>query len=138
MEAKKLGDKAPVQIHFLGSIIKSNEKIRNLGNVLSELEKTDDFKNIIETVINGATRGGALITTALTSMAGVIGSILGNIDDNPLITILQSLTDINSNFDALGRHPYIDSNRYVDLETILIILDAAREKASNVWKVIIS
>jgi hypothetical protein len=63
-------------------------------------------------------------------------SILGNVDDKPLITTVQSFTDINGNFDALGRHPYIDSNRYDDLETTLIVHDAVREKASNVWKVI--
>jgi hypothetical protein len=127
-KSKSSNNTAPGQIHFLGSIIKSNEKIRDFGNALLDLRKTDDFKDIVKSVIVAAvTSGGTLITDSLISLAGVIGSILGNVDDNPLITTVQSFTDINGNFDALGRHVYKDSNRYVDLETTLIIRDTNRE-----------
>ena len=126
-KANNAADKAPGQIHLLVSIIKSNEGIRDLGRALSVLRQTDDFKNIIKTVVAAATSGAALITDALISMAGVLGSILGNVDDSPLITNVLSFTDINGNFDALGRHTYTSNNRYVDLEATLIVRDAIRE-----------
>ncbi len=126
-KAKDSSDIAPGQIHFFGSIIKSNEGIRDLGKALSDLRQTDDFKSIIKTVVAAATSGGALIADALICIAGAIGSILGNVDDTPLITTVLSFTDINGNFDVLGRHAYTESNRYVDLETTLIIRDTTRE-----------
>jgi hypothetical protein len=126
-KANNEGDKAPGQIHLFASIIKSNEGIRDLGKTLSVLRQTDDFKNIIKAVVAAATGGTALITDALISLAGVLGSILGNVDDSPLITNVLSFTDINGNFDALGRHTYTATNRYVDLEATLIVRDATRE-----------
>jgi len=120
-------NKAPGAVHVLTSIIKSNQKIRDFGDALASLRKTDDFQKVVNTIITAAAGGGAAIYEALLPLVGVIGQIMGKIDDTPLFTTVTSFTDINGDFDALGRHPYPQNNRYVDIVTTLIVRDASRE-----------
>jgi len=120
--------KVPGAIHILTSIIKSNEGIRNVGNALADLKKkSDDFKAVVTAILAAATGGGSAIFDAFLPLIGVIGQILGKIDDTPLFTTVVSFTDINGDFDNLGRHPYPQNNRYVDLVTTLIVRDETRE-----------
>ena len=119
--------KAPGAVHILTSIIKSREKIRDFGDALASLRKTDDFKELLGAIVTAATGGGAAIYEAFLPLVGVIGEIMGKIDDTPLFTTVTSFTDINGDFDALGRHAYHQNNKYVDLLTTLIVRDASRE-----------
>jgi hypothetical protein len=128
-ETKK---KPPGAIHILASILKSNEGIRDAGKALASLRKKDDFKAVIQAVMAAATGGGAGIYEAFLPMVGVIGEILGKIDDTPLFTTVLSYTDINGDFDQLGRHPYPQKNRYVDMVTTLIVRDATRDPTYKV------
>ena len=120
-------NKPPGAIHILASIIKSNEGIREVGAVLASLRKTDDFKAVIKAIIAAAAGGGVGIYEAFLPLVGVIGEVLGKIDDVPLFTTVLSYTDINGDFDQLGRHPYPQGNRYVDMVTTLIVRDATRD-----------
>jgi len=119
--------KPPGAIHVLASILKSNEGIRDVGAALASLRKSNDFKTVIKAVIAAATGGGAAIYEAFLPLIGVIGEVLGKIDDTPLFTTVLSYTDINGDFDQLGRHPYPQRNRYVDMVTTLIVRDATRD-----------
>jgi hypothetical protein len=119
--------KSPGQIHTLATIIKSNEGIRDFGNALSELTKTDDYKDVIKTIISTVSGGVTAIPDVIIKLAGIIGKIMGNVKDKPLITTVLSFTDINGFFDVLGRHKYNSTNRHVDLEFTLIIRDKSRE-----------
>jgi len=123
--------KPPGAIHILASIIKSNEGIRDVGAALASLRKTDDFKAVIKAIIAAATGGGGTIYEAFLPLVGVIGEVLGKIDDTPLFTTVLSYTDINGDFDQLGRHPYPQRNRYVDMVTTLIVRDATRDPSSR-------
>jgi hypothetical protein len=124
--------KPPGAIHVLTSIIKSNEGIRDIGAALASLRKTDDFKAVIKAVIAAAAGGGAGIYEAFLPLVGVLGEALGKIDDIPLFTAVLSYTDINGDFDQLGRHPYRQGNRYVDMVTTLIVRDATRDPSYKV------
>jgi hypothetical protein len=128
-ETKK---KPPGAIHILISILKSHEGIRDPGKALASLRKKDDFKAVIKAVIAAATGGGAGIYEAFLPMVAVIGEILGKIDDTPLFTTVLSYTDINGDFDQLGRHLYPQKNRYVDMVTTLIVRDATRDPSYKV------
>jgi len=128
-DAKK---KPPCAIHILASIIKSNEGIRGAGAALASLRKTDDFKAVMSAIIEAATGGGAGIYEAFLPLIGVIGEVLGKIDDTPLMTTVLSYTDINGDFDQLGRHPYTQKNRYVDMVTTLIVRDATRDPSHRI------
>jgi hypothetical protein len=122
----------PGAIHILASILKSNEGIRDAGAALASLRTKDDFNAVVQAVIAAATRGGAGIYEAFLPLVGVVGGILGKIDDTPLFTTVLSYTDINGDFDQLGRHPYPQKNRYVDMVTTLIVRDATRDPTYKV------
>ena len=128
--------KPPGAIHVLASIIKSNEGIRDVGTALASLRKSDDFKTVIKAVIAAATGGGAAIYEAFLPLLGVIGEVLGKIDDTPLFTTVLSYTDINGDFDQLGRHPYPQRNRYVDMVTTLVVRDAARDPSLTTARIV--
>jgi hypothetical protein len=128
--------KPPGAIHVLASIIKSNEGIRDVGAALASLRKSDDFKTVIKAVIAAATGGGAAIYEAFLPLIGVIGEVLGKIDDTPLFTTVLSYTDINGDFDQLGRHPYPQRNRYVDMVTTLIVRDATRDPSLTTARIV--
>jgi len=129
-------NKPPGAIHILASIIKSNEGIRDVGAALASLRKADDFKAVIKAIIAAATGGGAGIYEAFLPLVGVIGEVLGKIDDAPLFTTVLSYTDINGDFDQLGRHPYPQGNRYVDMVTTLIVRDATRDSSRTIARMV--
>jgi len=126
-EADTTKIKTPGAIHVLVSIIKSNEGIRDFGMALASLRKTDDFKTVTNAVITAATAGGAAIYDAFLPLIGIVGEMMGKIDDTPLFTTVLSFTAINGDFDQLGRHQYPQKNRYVDTVTTLIVRDSTRD-----------
>jgi hypothetical protein len=132
----EIKNKPPGTIHILASIIKSNEGIRDVGAALASLRKTDDFKTVIKAVMAAATGGGAAIYEAFLPLIGVLGEVLGKIDDTPLFTTVLSYTDINGDFDQLGRHPYRQGNRYVDMVTTLIVRDATRDPSYRIAQIV--
>jgi hypothetical protein len=121
------GSRAPGAVHVLTSVIKSNEGIRDLGAALTSLRNTDDFRTVVGAIVTAAGAGGTAIYDAFLPLVGVVGSILGRIDDTPLFTSVLSFTDINGDFDQLGRHRYPQNTRYVDAVTTLIVRDANRD-----------
>jgi hypothetical protein len=125
-------NRPPGAIHILASILKSNEGIRDVGAALASLRKSDDFKTVIKALIAASTGSGTAIYEAFLPLIGVIGEVLGKIEDTPLLTTVLSYTDINGDFDQLGRHPYPQRNRYVDIVTTLIVRDATRDPSYKV------
>jgi hypothetical protein len=121
---------APGQVHIVLSIVKSNSGVRNLGKALSTLQKSDDYKTIVTTLIETVASGGTkLVTDSLLALTGVLGSLLGDVEDTPLITQVLSFTDIGGELTQIGTNSFHRENRYVDLDMALIIRDANREKA---------
>lgn len=120
--------KPPGQVHLLVSVVRSKQGIRDLGDALARLRGKDDFKAVVAKVVAAAgTGGGSAIVDASLALAGAVGTVLGKVDDTPLMTQVLSYTDINGDFDQLGRHIFSSKNRYVELETKLIVRDATRE-----------
>ena len=119
--------KVPGAIHTLTSILKSNEGIREVGAALADLQKSTEFHGVVTALLAAATGGGSAIFDAFLPLVGVVGQLLGKVDDTPLFTTVVSFTDINGDFDNLGRHPYPQNNRYVELLTTLIVRDETRE-----------
>jgi len=120
--------KAPGAVHVLISVIKSKEGIRDLGAALASLRSADDLKTVVAALVAAAVSGGATaVQDAFLPLLGVVGGVLGRIDDTPLLTTVLSFTDINGDFDQLGRHPYPQQTRYVDVVTTLIVRDASRD-----------
>jgi len=121
----------PGQIHLVLSVIKSNQGIRKLGKTLSTLKDRDDYRSVVTTVVEAiATGGTSTITSGLLALTGVVGALLGDVDDTPLITQVLSFTDINGDFASLGKHVSSRGNRYINLDMALVVRDAHRERRS--------
>ena len=127
-KAKNKSDKAPGQVHLVISIIKSNDGIRDTASDLQELQKKAEYRSIVKSVGSAITSGGAtVISDSLLAVTGLVGSILGKVDDTPLITTVMSYTDLDGAFDKLGRHSLTRKNRYAQVETTLVVRDKNRE-----------
>lgn len=122
-------EKSPSQIHVLASIIKSKQKLRDVGKIMSDVKNDDEFSNIVSSLkqvvnnINAVTQ----VANLLFSTAGIVGKFLGKVDDKPLLTWVQSFTDINGDFDKLGKITVNRKNKNAALDLSLIIRDTSRE-----------
>lgn len=123
-------DIPPSNVHLFAAVIKSNDGIRNTGRVLEKLSQKSEFqsatKDLIQIAMNAASPTSALISSAALAVANVVGSVLGGISDRPLHVVHKSFSDINGNFDQLGRHEINDENRFVRIRSTLIVRDTRR------------
>jgi hypothetical protein len=120
--------KPPSQIHLVASIIKSNKGIRDTGAALQKLQQDQSYMTVIQNVVKAVATGGAsILPDTLIALTGLLGGILGSVDDTPLITQVMSFTGINGDFDKLGRHTFLRKNRYAQVETTLVVRDSNRE-----------
>jgi hypothetical protein len=120
------GEKTPGQIRLLASIIRSREAIRDIGNALVQLQKKDDYQKLAKIVVAAMAPGAAGAEQALISLANVIGSILGKLEDKPLYTTSLSFTDIHGDFDMLGEHTTRHDTGYVEMAVSLTVRDVGR------------
>jgi len=63
----------------------------------------------------------------VTTLASIVGRFLGKVEDRPLISVLQSYTDINGDFDSLGKVRKEFPNRYATIGLSITIRDKVRE-----------
>ena len=120
---------SPSQIHTLVSIIKSKEGLRNVGEILSEVQEDEGFKNISKsftTLAKNVAAQGA-ISSLLLDMSTILGRFLGDVEDKPLLTWVQSFTDINGDFDVLGKTTTSRKNKWAEANLSIIIRDKDRE-----------
>jgi hypothetical protein len=119
----------PSQIHVFSSIVKSKKSLRDVGKIMTEVKKDKEYKSVLKTIagaVSGATAAGALVDQ-VTNLASIVGRFLGKVEDRPLISILQSYTDINGDFDSLGKVRKEFPNRYATIGLSITIRDKVRE-----------
>ena len=119
----------PSQIHILTSLIKSKEDLRNVAGVLAEVKNDNDYKDLVSglaAVVKSAT-SVADVSNIIFSVAGIVSKYLGNVDDKPLLTWVQSFTDINGDFNQLGKTDKSAGNKYASMNLSIIIRDKERE-----------
>lgn len=124
---------APSQLHVFTSIIKSKQSLRDAGKILQELKEDEGYKSAIKTVVSVVTSAtpAAPVLDQITNLANIIGKFLGKVEDKPLISVLQSYTDINGDFDVLGKIPKEYRSRYAILGLSLTVRDKEREREAN-------
>jgi hypothetical protein len=115
-------DKSPSQIHVFTSIIKSKQSLRDVGRILADVKNDEDFEKVVTDLKANA------VSNLVFSVAGVIGKFLGKVDDKPLLTWMQSFTDINGDFDKLGKTTTGRKNDNAALDLSIIIRDTSREE----------
>lgn len=125
---EKPSDVAPAQIHVFTSLIKSKQPLRDVASVLSELYRDNSYKLLtatLDNLIKGATPLPD-ISNLIFNIAGIAGKYLGKVDDRPLLTWYQSFTDINGDFDPLGKTEKTAANRYASMTLALVVRDGMR------------
>lgn len=122
---------SPSQIHTLISIIKSKEDLKNVGEVMSNVQEDEDFIKLSESLGNLIKNAARLniVTSLLLDISTVLGRFLGNVDDKPLLTWVQSFTDINGDFDVLGKTTTSRKNKWAEANLSIIVRDKEREAA---------
>lgn len=121
-------DIAPSQIHVMSSLIKSKQKLRDTGAILADLNGNSQYESLVQNISNlvkisaPVSNIGSLIFEA----AAIAGNYLGRIDDKPLLTWVQSFTDINGDFDKEGVLEKRASNKYASMNMDLTIRDKSR------------
>lgn len=123
----------PSQLHVFTSIIKSKQSLRDAGKILQEIKEDEGYKSAIKTVVSVITSATAVIPIVdqITNLANIVGKFLGKVEDKPLISVLQSFTDINGDFDVLGKIPKEYRSKYAILGLSLTVRDKEREKEAN-------
>ncbi len=123
----------PSQLHIFTSIIKSKQSLRDAGKILQEIKDDEGYISAVKKVVSVVTSAAAVlpIVDQITNLANIIGKFLGKVDDKPLISVLQSYTDINGDFDVLGKIPKEYRSKFAVLGLSLTVRDKEREKEAN-------
>ncbi|MFH6942753.1 hypothetical protein [Flavobacterium sp. FlaQc-50] len=120
----------PGQIHAFVSVVKSKENLREVGGILAKVKEDKDYSNLVsglKVILSGSTPFGQ-VADSLFNLASIVGKYLGNVKDKPLLTWVQSFTDINGDLDSLGKAVKEKENDNAALAMTLIVRDKSREK----------
>lgn len=119
---------APSQVHVFFTIIKSKENLRKFGRALETLKQSTDFSSLTAKVVEMAASGGSAgIVAGISQIMGLLGNILGKVEDKPMITIAQSFTSLGGDFDKVGDFSMDFNNEEVDCSLRLFVRDASRK-----------
>ena len=126
----KKTQKTPGQIHVWVSVIKSKENLRDVGNILSQIKKDQEYNTLLSTVKDALSLANPAVQAIdiLHGIANVAGKYMGKVQDKPMLTWQQSFTDINGDLDSLGKNSRNKENDKVALGLTLIVRDKAREE----------
>ncbi len=126
---KDENDDIPSQTHIFCSLIKCKQRLRNVAKIMQEAKDDEQFKNLtskLSTLVKSASNLSA-ITSLTLELAGIVGKFLGTVDDKPLLTVFQSFTDLNGDYDRTGKNAKTFQNKYASLDLSITIRDKTRE-----------
>ncbi|MBC6697600.1 hypothetical protein [Hymenobacter sp. BT190] len=118
---------APSQVHVLLSVLKSKKGLRDTAAVLTQARTSEDYRSLVGEVVGAIANAPARTAEVILQLAGVVGGLLQNVEDKPLFTQVVSFTDINGDFDNLGKTAIVKGNNNVQTTLTLVVRDPARE-----------
>ncbi|WP_022824305.1 hypothetical protein [Hymenobacter norwichensis] len=121
----------PSQVHVLLSVLKSKKGMRDTGAIMAQARDSDDYRSLVSEVVGAITNGPARAAEVLLQLGSVVGNLLKDVEDKPLFTQVISFTDINGDFDTLGKTQITKNNDYVQTTLTLIVRDPAREPSAD-------
>lgn len=120
-------ERAPSQVHLLLSVVKSKDRLRDTGTLLTQAKDSTDYQSLVSAVVATIANTPGQIATLLLQLGAVVGRQLQEVEDKPLFTQVISFTDINGDFDTLGKTPIVKMNEYVQTTLTLVVRDPERE-----------
>ncbi|MEO6001152.1 MAG: hypothetical protein ABIN89_30140 [Chitinophagaceae bacterium] len=120
-------DKGPSQIHVFCSIIKSKKSLRDVAKVLGEMKDDDGYKGLIGS-LSSLTKTAAqfnVVTDIILELAGVVGKYLGNVEDKPIGTVINSYTTLHGDFDNAGISPLLYNTPDTDFKFEVVVRNKA-------------
>jgi len=122
-------EKAPNQIHIHCSVIKSKEDIRNVAQILANLESNAEFKTLKDALKVMTTSPAGEIIDIMSQLATFVGGFLGKIEDKPLGAMVRSFTSLGGELSAVGVTPLYVETRNVDFDFKIFVRDPSLEQA---------
>lgn len=121
---------APSQIHVFSSLIKSKQPLRDIAKIMTEVKTDSNFKDAVTTLSSllKTASNVSTISTLIFQVAGIVGGFLGKVDDKPLLTWVQSFTDLNGDFDILGKTDKNATNKFASMNLSITIRDKDRKE----------
>lgn len=121
-------DIPPSQIHIMSSLIKSKQKLRDAGAILADINGNSQYESLVKSISNLVKISSPVsnISSLIFEAAAIAGNYLGRVDDKPLLTWVQSFTDINGDFDREGVMEKKATNKYASMHMDLTIRDKSR------------
>jgi hypothetical protein len=123
-QAGKTPSVAPSQIHVMTSVIKSKKSLREVGKILADLNKDTDYKNLVKGLSKLSVQTN-LALEVITQLSSIVGKHLGQVEDKPLGTIVNSYTSLYGDFDQKGVQKRQYATRHVNFELEIIVRDDA-------------
>ena len=117
----------PSQVHVLLSVLKSKKGLRDTAAVMEQARNSDDYRSLVAEVVRVIAHAPVRAAELLLQLGSVVGNLLKEVEDKPLFTQVISFTDINGDFDNLGKTQVAKKNDYVQTTLTLIVRDPARE-----------
>lgn len=125
--------KAPSQIHVMSTIIKSKQGLRDVAKIMENIKNDTEYKSLTENILGMLKDASQManISNLILSVSSVVGKYLGKVDDKPLLTWYQSFTDINGDWDKLGKTFKHSENKYAAMDLSITIRDKERQKEAD-------
>jgi hypothetical protein len=123
--------KPPAQIHIMSSLIKSKKALRDTAGVMASAKGDERFKKLTTDLTDLLKSASNIsnISNIILELGSIVGSLLGKVEDKPLLTRFQSFTDIAGDFNQLGKTELPFANKYANLDYSIYIRDKEREDA---------
>jgi len=124
-------DKGPNQVHTMCTVMKSKQSLREVGTILGTIKDDGDYKNLITSLSKVAKDVSKfnVVSDIVVQIAGVVGKYLGNVEDKPLGTIINSYTTLHGDFDKIGISQLLYPTRDVDFEFQMVVRNQKDESA---------
>jgi hypothetical protein len=114
----------PSQIHVMTSVIKSKKSLRDVGAILADLSKDSAYKNLAKSLAKLSVQTN-LALEVITQLSSIVGKYLGQVEDKPLGTIVNSFTSLYGDFDMKGVQKKNYTTRQVNFDLEIIVRDDA-------------
>jgi hypothetical protein len=129
-QQKDANSNPPSQIHCFVSLVKSKQPLRNVSKILADAQNDNGFKDAASTLstLLKTSANISTISTLVFQLAGILGKFLGQVDDKPLLTWVQSFTNLHGDFDILGEITKNAKNKFATVDLSVTVRDKERQQ----------